>query len=146
MASGTTQANVRSFDALRPRAGDKAINMALYLARLKQEIEIGLDVFETNAGASDRQLDQIPQLKEEVKNLLQFDIEDVLSVMSANKATLGKSMQRLLNQSPIFETIQDAVEVQGARMSEQDRAALSYAYENPNDPRSAEILRKLGVR
>lgn len=146
LASGTTQANVRSFDALRPRAGDKAINMALYLARLKQEIEIGLDVFETNAGASDRQLDQIPQLKEEVKNLLQFDIEDVLSVMSANKATLGKSMQRLLNQSPIFETIQDAVEVQGARMSEQDRAALSYAYENPSDPRSAEILRKLGVR
>lgn len=146
LASGTTQANVRSFDALRPRAGDKAINMALYLARLKQEIEIGLDVFETNAGATDRQLDQIPELKEEVKNLLAFDIEDVLGVMSENKATLGKSMQRLLNQSPIFETIQDAVEIQGARMSEQDRAALSYAYENPDDPRSAQILKRLGVR
>lgn len=146
LASGTTQANVRSFDALRPKAGDKAINMALYLARLKQEIEIGLDVFETNAGATDRQLAQIPQLKEEVKNLLPFDIEDVLSVMSENKTTLGKSMQKLLNQSPIFETIQDAIEIQGARMNEQDRAALSYAYENPNDPRSAEILKRLGVR
>jgi hypothetical protein len=55
-------------------------------------------------------------------------------------------MQRLLNQSPIFETIQDAVEIQGARMSEQDRAALSYAYENPDDPRSAQILKRLGVR
>lgn len=146
LASGTTQANVRSFDALRPRAGDKAINMALYLARLKQEIEIGLDVFETNAGATDRQLAQIPQLKEETKNLLQFDIEDVLNVMSANQATLGKSMQKLVNQVPIFETIEDAVETQGAGMSERDRAALSYAYENPNDPRSAEILKRLGVR
>jgi hypothetical protein len=107
LASGTTQANVRSFDALRPKAGDKAINMALYLARLKQEIDVGLEVFETNTGANEKQIEIVRRLRNEVDGLIPYTVEDVLKTLPGGKRTLSQSTQRLLNQTPIFETIED---------------------------------------
>ena len=108
LASGTTQANVRSFDALRPKAGDKAINMALYLARLKQEIEIGLEVFETNTGANEKQMEIVKRLANEVDGLIPYTVDDVLKIIPGGSRTLSQATQKLLNQSPVFETIVDA--------------------------------------
>ncbi|MEK9812836.1 MAG: hypothetical protein VW440_07315 [Bordetella sp.] len=107
LASGTTQANIRSFDALRPKAGDKAINMALYLARLKQEIDIGLKVFETNAGANQQQFDIIKQLKDEVDGLLPYDVDDVLKILPGGQRSLSQSTQALMRQPALFGTIVD---------------------------------------
>jgi hypothetical protein len=45
LASGATAAKVKAFDALRPKEGDNAINMALYFARVRQELETGIEVF-----------------------------------------------------------------------------------------------------
>jgi len=98
LASGTTQANIRSFDALRPKAGDKAINMALYLARLKQEIEIGLQVFETNSGANEKQLQTVKNLQQEIGGLLPYTVDDVLKKLPGADKTLSKRTQQLLRQ------------------------------------------------
>lgn len=98
LASGTTQANIRSFDALRPKAGDKAINMALYLARLKQEIDIGLQVFETNSGANERQLENIKELQTELGGLLPYSVDDVLKRLPGGDQTLSQRTQQLLRQ------------------------------------------------
>ena len=98
LASGTTQANIRSFDALRPKAGDKAINMALYLARLKQEIEIGLQVFETNSGANEKQLQTVKNLQQEIGGLLPYTVDDVLKKLPGADETLSKRTQQLLRQ------------------------------------------------
>lgn len=114
LASGTTQANVRSFDALRPRAGDSAINMALYLARLKQEIEIGVEVFETNTGANERQIEIAKGLMQKVDELIPFEVEDVLRQLPGGQQNLSQSTQRLLRQVPIFDTLQDVQPQQGA--------------------------------
>lgn len=107
LASGTTQANIRSFDALRPKAGDKAINMALYLARLKQEIDIGLEVFETNTGANDAQMKIIERLKEEVDDILPYTVDDVLKLLPGGQRSLSQSTQALLRQPALFGTIVD---------------------------------------
>jgi hypothetical protein len=107
LASGTTQANIRSFDALRPKAGDKAINMALYLARLKQEIDIGLEVFETNSGANEQQFKKIEELKKQVDGLLPYSVDDVLKILPGGQRSLTQSTQALLRQPALFGTIVD---------------------------------------
>lgn len=144
LASGTTQANIRSFDALRPKAGDKAINMALYLARLKQEIDIGLEVFETNSGANEKQFEKIKELKDEVDNLLPYTVDDVLKLLPGGQRSLSKSTQALLKQPALFGTIVDNAGTQ-RQLSQEQQEALNWANSNPNDPRSAQIKQRLGV-
>ena len=117
LASGTTQANIRSFDALRPKAGDKAINMALYLARLKQEIDIGLDVFETNAGATDKQFEIIKELKQEVDGLLTYTVDDVLKRLPGGSQTLSQSTQKLLRQ-PVGSIVDPAPQEKPAQQAQ----------------------------
>jgi hypothetical protein len=144
LASGTTQANIRSFDALRPKAGDKAINMALYLARLKQEIDIGLEVFETNTGANDAQMQIIERLKNEVDNILPYTVDDVLKLLPGGQRSLSQSTQALLRQPALFGTIVDNEPAQ--TMSQEQQEALNWANSNPNDPRAAQIKQRLGVQ
>jgi hypothetical protein len=145
LASGTTQANIRSFDALRPKAGDKAINMALYLARLKQEIDIGLEVFETNSGANEQQFKKIEELKKQVDGLLPYSVDDVLKILPGGQRSLSQSTQALLRQPALFGTIVDNQPTQQSLTQEQQEA-LNWANSNPNDPRSAQIKQRLGVQ
>jgi hypothetical protein len=48
LANGTTLANLKAFDEMKPLAGDSPLVTALYLSRLKQELEVGLGVYTTN--------------------------------------------------------------------------------------------------
>lgn len=52
VASGATQGAIKSFNALKPKAGDPAINMAMYIARVKQEIETGIRVHREMPGSN----------------------------------------------------------------------------------------------
>ena len=70
--------------------------MALYLARLKQEIEIGLEVFETNSGANEKQLATVKQLAQEVDGLLPYTVDDVLKRLPGGGQTLSQNTQKLL--------------------------------------------------
>ena len=96
LASGSTQKNIAAFDALRPRAGDNAINMALYLARVKQEIEAGVTVFKTMSGASAEQIAMADQINARLNELVPFTVETVFQVMTNSGKTLDNKMQKLL--------------------------------------------------
>jgi hypothetical protein len=96
LASGSTQRNIAAFDSLRPRAGDSAINMALYLARVKQEIEAGVTVFKTMSGATPEQIAMADQINTRLNSLVPFSVDTVFQVMTRSGKTLDDKMQRLL--------------------------------------------------
>lgn len=96
LATGSTKANIAAFDSLRPRAGDSAINMALYLARVKQEIEAGITVFSTMSGASEQQIEIANKIKNELDTIVPFTVDTVFQVMTRNGKTLDNKMQSLL--------------------------------------------------
>jgi hypothetical protein len=101
LANGSTRGAIASFSALKPREGDDAINMAIYLARVKQEIETGIKVHAEMPGATPGQKQNNLRNIERINQTVPFSVEDTLNVLKANRKPLGKKMEQLLNQPQI---------------------------------------------
>jgi len=101
LANGSTRGAIASFSALKPREGDDAINMAIYLARVKQEIETGIKVHAEMPGATPGQKQNNVRNIERINKTVPFSVEDTLNVLKANRKPLGKKMEQLLNQPQI---------------------------------------------
>lgn len=101
LASGATKSSIQSFNALKPRAGDKAINLALYIARVKQEIETGIRVHDKMPGTTDEQRAATKEILNNLDKVVPYDVTDVLSVLGRGRATIDDKMQRLLQVPPV---------------------------------------------
>jgi hypothetical protein len=101
LANGSTRGAIASFSALKPRKGDEAINMAIYLARVKQEIETGIKVHAEMPGATPGQRQNNVKNIERINKTVPFSVEDTLNVLKANRKPLGKKMEQLLTQPQI---------------------------------------------
>jgi hypothetical protein len=102
LASGATVAKVKAFDSLRPKAGDNAINMALYFARVRQELETGIEVFLTNTGANEEQKKQAQEILKNLPKQIPFTVEDVFKKVPGSQQKLSQEMDRLIRQSPVL--------------------------------------------
>jgi hypothetical protein len=102
LASGATVAKVKAFDSLRPKAGDNAINMALYFARVRQELETGIEVFLTNTGANEEQKRQAQEILKNLPKQIPFTVEDVFRKVPGSQQKLSEEMDRLIRQSPVL--------------------------------------------
>jgi len=132
LASGSTQSQVKGFDALRPKAGDSAVNMALYLAKVRQEIETGIKVHSTMAGANPEQKKNAQARLKEVQDAIPFTVSEVLSVLKDNKETLSDSSRKLLSQPGIATGLQ----MEGGQTTTQQKpqptqSDIDYARANP---------------
>lgn len=101
LASGATKSSIQSFNALKPRAGDKAINMALYIARVKQEIETGIRVHDKMPGTTDEQRTATKEILNNLDKVVPYNVTDVLSVLGRGRATIDDKMQQLLQVPPV---------------------------------------------
>jgi hypothetical protein len=96
LATGGTQAAIRSFSSLKPRAGDAAINLALYLARVKQEIQTGVKVHQKMPGATPEQLVATTDVLKRMDTAVPFNVSDVLSVLRGNGRPIESKMEALI--------------------------------------------------
>jgi len=106
LASGATKAAIQSFNSLKPRKGDSAINMALYIARVKQEIQTGIDVHSKMPGATPEQKEATKAMLGEMNTVVPFDVDVVLDTLRKNRKTLDSKMQGLLKTPTISSGIQ----------------------------------------
>jgi hypothetical protein len=96
LATGGTQAAIRSFSSLKPRAGDAAINMALYLARVKQEIQTGVKVHRTMPGATPEQIANAQDVLKQLDVAIPFNVSDVLAVLRGGGKPIETKMEALI--------------------------------------------------
>lgn len=101
LASGATKASIASFNSLRPGTGDDAINMALYIARVKQEIQTGVRVHDKMPGATAEQKAATKQILEELDTVVPFDVNDVLQTLRNKKKPLSDKMTKLVTAPPV---------------------------------------------
>jgi hypothetical protein len=101
LASGATKSTIQSFNALKPRAGDKAINMALYIARVKQEIETGIRVHDKMPGATPEQRAATKEILNNLDKVVPYDVQDVLTTLGRGRQNIDDKMQRLLSTPPV---------------------------------------------
>lgn len=106
VASGATQGAIRSFNALKPKAGDPALNMAMYIARVKQEIETGIRVHREMPGATQSQKEEAAQELQKINRIIPFSVDDVLNVARGGRGTLNEKMINLVQKQPVAQGIQ----------------------------------------
>lgn len=105
LASGGTKANIAAFDAVKPRAGDDAINMALYIARVKQEIQVGINVHEKMPGATEEQKQEAKAILRQLDQIVPFDTQDVMEVLRQRNKPMSEKMNRILDRPSIMEQV-----------------------------------------
>ena len=89
LANGTTLANLKAFDEMKPLAGDSPLVTALYLSRLKQELDVGLGVYTTNRATTKEQREEVKKRVQPVLDAINFEPADVLRAMQ--KSTSGRN-------------------------------------------------------
>ena len=114
LASGATKSSIQSFNSLKPRAGDKAINMALYIARVKQEIETGIRVHDKMPGTTPEQRVATQKILNDLDKVVPYDVQDVLTTLTRSRQTIDNKMQGLLATPPIARGYGAEVTGQGA--------------------------------
>jgi hypothetical protein len=118
LASGGTRANINAFDALKPRAGDDAINMALYIARVKQEIEVGINVHDKMPGATPEQKAEAQRILKELDRVVPFDTNDVMQTLRRNRVQMSEKMNDLVNTPTVMEEIKPEIIERGGKRFE----------------------------
>lgn len=136
LASGATKAAVDAFNSLRPAAGDRAINMAIYLARVKQEIQTGIKVHEKMPGATKEQISAAKGIVGELDRIVPFTVTDVLDTLRKGKQPLVDKTQKLIN----LPSVSQAIEPQAMAVTDQSSETAPTSQERP------EIIMKDGVR
>jgi hypothetical protein len=106
VASGATQSAVKSFNALKPKAGDPALIMAMYIARVKQEIETGIRVHKEMPGATQGQKEEAAKELQTINKIIPFSVDDVLNFARSGRGTLNEKMIKLVQKQPIAQGIQ----------------------------------------
>jgi len=100
LASGSTKANIDSFNALKPKAGDAAITLPFYLARVKQEIQTGYRSFRRMPGATPEQIADIEEVLTALEAAVPFDLPDIYDAMKGKP--LVQEAQRILAGGSLF--------------------------------------------
>jgi hypothetical protein len=136
LASGATVAKVKAFDSLRPKAGDNAINMALYFARVRQELQTGIEVFLTNTGANEEQKRQAQEILKNLPKQIPFTVEDVFRKVPGSQQKLSQEMDRLIRQSPVLTELEspEQATAQGPREGDEStsRSGKPIVFTNGN--------------
>ena len=134
LATGATKGAIASFGALKPREGDDAINMAIYLARVKQEIETGIKVHAEMPGATPGQKQNNATNIERINKIVPFNVDDTLNILKANRKPLGKKMEQLVMQPQIVPNVDmqpQSIEQEAIRRTgSYDPQTFNYGYEN----------------
>jgi 6,7-dimethyl-8-ribityllumazine synthase len=113
LANGTTLANLKAFDEMKPLAGDSPLVTALYLSRLKQELDVGLGVYTTNRATTKEQREEVKKRVQPVLDAINFEPADVLRAMQKSPAGRNNNLlqrsQSLINKpvGTITDTPQD---------------------------------------
>lgn len=83
-ATSQSKARMDQYKAQIAQAGDDPANAALFLARLKQEMNILADNFESKPGVSKEMNAAVQKYNDQINRAVPFDVDDVI------QATIGK--------------------------------------------------------
>jgi len=145
VASGATQGAIKSFNALKPKAGDPALNMAMYIARVKQEIETGIRVHREMPGATESQKAEAIQELQKINKIIPFSVDDVLSVARSGRGTLNEKMRNLVQKPSVAQGIQyqglSPLDVDATQQTDKSYPAASSRKAMPSGTKLTEYAR-----
>jgi hypothetical protein len=107
-ANSSAKYLIKAYQEQVARKGDNPIITAVFLARLKQEMDAVADSYQEHPGASTGQKAKIKQLASDIDKSVPFDMDDVLTAARKGRQTIGQDMQKLINVPPSVSISSDA--------------------------------------
>jgi len=86
---GTTASMVKELHTMRPQAGDPETSMALYLALVKQALQVQSQEFDKYPGATEPQRDEVRARLRDLEQKVPWSVSDVNKHLRGDKKTLA---------------------------------------------------------
>jgi len=123
-ANSTAKYKIDQLKSQVPKAGDSAENYLIFLANVREELNTAADNFSTKPGATPAINDAVQKYNNQLNKLIPFTVKDVQDALYGTSSSKSES---------------------NANVHPEAEQALKWAKENPDDPRSKEILKRLGA-
>lgn len=144
-ASSSAKHVVDAYKAQVAASGDSPANKALFLARMKQELNVFADNYETYPGATPDMIGKVKKYQDIINKAVPFDVKDVLEAENKVKGSSKSFVPGVEKKKSTSST----TTLPPASLSDQDQSALNWIKQNPSDPRAdkmKDILRKKGIQ
>jgi len=99
-AGSTAKHLVDAYKTQMPRENDTAASTALFLARMKQELNILAKSYAAHPGANDQMIANVESWNTELNQVIPFNVSDVLKATNNARVTIGQEFKNLANESP----------------------------------------------
>lgn len=142
-ASSSAKHVVDAYKAQVAASGDSPVNKALFLARMKQELNVFADNYETYPGATPDMIAKVKKYEDIINKAIPFNVQDVLEAENKLKGSSKGMIPGTEKKKPSTAITPPSV------LSDQDQAAINWIKQNPLDPRAERmkvILRQKGVQ
>ena len=125
--SGATEASIKEFGKVAPRAGDRKINYYLFLAETKQVMEILVKDL-IAAGANKDQIDFATKARDDVAKVVTWNVKDINRILASGKERLvNDKIRQQLQVSESLRRTNDMVTRMENAPAEQPQAAVAPA-------------------
>jgi len=94
-ASSTAKGLLEAYKQQVARSGDSPAVEALFLARMKQELNIFADVYEAHPGATDKMISRVNRAKENHDKYIPWDVDQVIKAANQGRATISDDFKFL---------------------------------------------------
>ena len=146
-ATSSAKAQLEAYKRQVAREGDNPVAMAMFLARIKQELNLFLEMFAEHPGANEGYLRKMQARMDIINRAIPFDVEDVFAAQRGARKTISQETSNLVKKPFDYRIPEDQSRQIGVGvLTPQDQEALNWANSNPNDPRAQQIKNRLGVR
>jgi DNA-binding phage protein len=95
--SAATLGNIELYKKQIPKSGEDAMTGALFLARIKQELDAGAEVLMVNPDAAPDMKKLTQEYRKKLDEAVPFDVKDVLNVSSGASPRVKDQMNKILN-------------------------------------------------
>ena len=146
-ATSAAKAQLEAYKRQVAREGDNPVAMAMFLARIKQELNLFLEMFSEHPGANEGYLRKMQARMDIINRAIPFDVEDVFAAQRGSRKTISQETSNLVRKPFDYRIPEDQSRGVGVGvLTPRDQEALNWANANPNDPRAQQIKNRLGVR
>jgi hypothetical protein len=94
-ASSSTKSILDSYRSQVAQFGDSPMAQALFLARMKQELKVFREVFDTHPGSDDKKLAVMDNYIGELDRVIPFEVGDVIAANRGSKETMTENLKNM---------------------------------------------------
>jgi hypothetical protein len=139
-ANSSAKAIVNAYKEQVAQFGDSAAAQAMFLARMKQELEVLSKAFKNHPGANEGYVNDMKEYVDSLNQAIPFNVQQVIAANRGNQRTISQKFQSLSQQPSAIRLPQTGVPA--APAATRPPAAQETGWSNADEERLRELEEK----